>query len=124
MHVQSRRDYYNNVYLKSDDWRRKRYVVLKRDNWRCDYCGAETAQVHHKRYSRWNIGTEPIDWLVSVCNDCHESLHHVQVYKKHGQNSKFRLTRKKTVSTRSNLQVWLKNYPGKMINDYFSEFGV
>ena len=26
-----RRDYYRNVYLKSDDWKRKRYVVLKRD---------------------------------------------------------------------------------------------
>lgn len=28
-----RRDYYRNVYLKSDDWQRKRYVVLKIDNW-------------------------------------------------------------------------------------------
>jgi hypothetical protein len=27
-----RRDYYRNVYLKSDAWKRKRYVVLKRDN--------------------------------------------------------------------------------------------
>ena len=35
-----RRDYYRNVYLKSDNWRRKRYVVLKRDNWRCVYCDA------------------------------------------------------------------------------------
>ena len=30
-----RRDYYRNVYLKSDAWKRKRYVVLKRDNWKC-----------------------------------------------------------------------------------------
>ncbi len=34
-----RRDYYRNVYLKSDAWKRKRYVVLKRDNWTCLYCG-------------------------------------------------------------------------------------
>lgn len=27
-----RRDYYRNVYLKSDEWQRKRFVVLKRDN--------------------------------------------------------------------------------------------
>ena len=26
-------DYYQNVYLKSEAWQRKRYVVLKRDNW-------------------------------------------------------------------------------------------
>ncbi len=29
-----RRDYYRNDYLKSEAWKRKRYVVLKRDNWR------------------------------------------------------------------------------------------
>ena len=33
-----RRDYYRE-YLKSDAWKRKRYVVLKRDNWTCQYCG-------------------------------------------------------------------------------------
>jgi 5-methylcytosine-specific restriction endonuclease McrA len=70
-----RRDYYRNEYLKSDEWRRKRYVVLKRDNWRCVYCGAPATQVHHKKYAKRNIGKEPIDWLVSVCNTCHDSIH-------------------------------------------------
>jgi 5-methylcytosine-specific restriction endonuclease McrA len=70
-----RRDYYRNVYLKSDEWRRKRYVVLRRDNWRCVYCGARATQVHHLRYAKRNIGREPIDWLVSVCGDCHNSRH-------------------------------------------------
>ena len=70
-----RRSYYRNEYLKSDDWKRKRYVVLKRDNWRCVYCGAPATQVHHKKYAKRNIGREPIDWLVSVCNSCHESQH-------------------------------------------------
>ena len=36
-----RRDYYRNDYLQSDAWQRKRYVVLKRDNWRSVYCGAK-----------------------------------------------------------------------------------
>jgi 5-methylcytosine-specific restriction endonuclease McrA len=70
-----RRDYYRNEYLKSDEWRRKRYVVLKRDNWHCVYCGAPATQVHHKRYAKYNIGREPIGWLVSVCDYCHESRH-------------------------------------------------
>lgn len=70
-----RRNYYRNVYLKSDAWRRKRYVVLRRDNWRCVYCGNRATQVHHKRYARKNIGREPIKWLVSVCKPCHEGLH-------------------------------------------------
>jgi 5-methylcytosine-specific restriction endonuclease McrA len=50
-------------------------VVLKRDNWTCVYCGAPATQVHHKRYAKVNIGNEPIEWLVSVCNSCHQSIH-------------------------------------------------
>lgn len=70
-----RRDYYRNVYLKSEAWQRKRYVVMKRDNWRCVYCGAKATQVHHKKYAKYNIGGEPIDWLVSICKSCHEKQH-------------------------------------------------
>ena len=70
-----RRDYYVNVYLKSDAWKRKRYVVLKRDNWQCVKCGAPATQVHHKKYAKWNIGREPIHWLVSLCSTCHQEEH-------------------------------------------------
>ena len=70
-----RRNYYRNDYLKSDAWKRKRYVVLKRDNWRCVYCGARATQVHHKRYAKRNIGREPISWLVSICKPGHDSRH-------------------------------------------------
>jgi 5-methylcytosine-specific restriction endonuclease McrA len=69
-----RRDYYRD-YLQSDEWKRKRYVVLKRDNWRCVYCGGRATQVHHTKYAKYNIGREPIDWLVSICKDCHDSIH-------------------------------------------------
>jgi len=71
----SRRQEKYNQYLQSDEWKRKRYVVLKRDHWRCVYCGAKATQVHHKKYAKRNIGKEPIDWLVSVCNNCHASEH-------------------------------------------------
>ena len=69
-----RRDYYRNDYLKSDAWKRKRYVVLKRDNWTCVHCGARANQVHHTRYAR-NIGKEPIKWLESICKNCHDKKH-------------------------------------------------
>lgn len=72
---QRRRDYYRNVYLKSDAWKRKRFVVFKRDNWRCVYCGGQATQVHHKKYAKKNIGKEPIEWLVSVCKPCHDLKH-------------------------------------------------
>jgi 5-methylcytosine-specific restriction endonuclease McrA len=70
-----RRDYYRNHYLKSEAWKRKRYVVLKRDNWRCVFCGGRATQVHHKQYAKYNIGKEPIEWLVSVCKSCHDRQH-------------------------------------------------
>ena len=68
-----RKEYYSE-YLKSDDWRRKRFVVLRRDNWTCQYCGAKATEVHHKKYAR-NIGREPIHWLVSLCKQCHRNQH-------------------------------------------------
>lgn len=71
---QKRKDYYRNVYLKSDAWRRKRYLVLKRDEKRCVYCGSRATQVHHLKYAR-KIGREPIDWLVSICDSCHINVH-------------------------------------------------
>ena len=62
-------------YLKSDDWKRKRYVVLKRDNWTCQECGVPATQVHHKKYAKYQIGKEPIKWLVSLCAECHKKKH-------------------------------------------------
>ena len=70
----SRRDYYREVYLKSAAWQRKRFLVLKRDNWCCVHCGRNATQVHHKKYAK-TIGKEPIEWLESVCKSCHDDLH-------------------------------------------------
>ena len=70
-----RRDYYRNDYLKSEAWQRKRYIVLKRDNWRCVYCGNSATEVHHLKYAKNNIGKEPIQWLVSICKECHAKKH-------------------------------------------------
>jgi 5-methylcytosine-specific restriction endonuclease McrA len=70
----SRKEYYRNIYLKSNEWKRKRYLVFKRDNYSCVYCNARATQVHHLKYAK-NIGKEPIKWLVSICQDCHNSKH-------------------------------------------------
>lgn len=70
----SRKGYYKE-YLKSDAWKRKRYVVLKRDNWTCQGCGAKATEVHHLKYAKYNIGKEPIHWLVSLCSSCHRKKH-------------------------------------------------
>ena len=62
-------------YLISDAWKRKRYVVLKRDNNKCRICGDKATQVHHLKYAKYNIGKEPIDWMISICKPCHEKQH-------------------------------------------------
>ena len=62
-------------YLKSDAWKRKRYVVLRRDNWTCQYCGNKATQVHHLRYAKYKIGKEPIKWVISLCASCHKKQH-------------------------------------------------
>ena len=69
-----RKEYYRQ-YLKTDAWKRKRYVVLKRDNWTCQYCGGKATEVHHKKYARRNIGKEPVKWMVSICRNCHQEIH-------------------------------------------------
>lgn len=69
-----RRDYYRNVYLKSEAWKRKRFVVLKRDNWKCVYCG-KIATRFTTNAMQEKIGKEPTKWLVSVCKPCHEKKH-------------------------------------------------
>ena len=61
-------------YSKSDEWQRKRALVLKRDKYHCVYCRARASQIHYKRYASRNIGSEPIEWLVSVCERCHRKL--------------------------------------------------
>ena len=75
-----RTQYYRNTYLKSDEWKRKRYIVLKRDNWHCVYCGGNATEVHHKKYAKRNIGKEPISWLVSICKPCHDSKHEKNLF--------------------------------------------
>tara|TARA_B100001564_G_C20609127_1_gene656684 strand:- start:211 stop:501 length:291 start_codon:yes stop_codon:yes gene_type:complete len=70
----ARRDRYRE-YLKTEAWQRKRYVVFKRDNWTCQECGAKATEVHHLKYAKYQIGKEPIDWLVSLCSPCHRKKH-------------------------------------------------
>lgn len=63
-----RRDYYRNEYLKSDEWKRKRYVVLKRDNRQCVYCGRRATQVHHKNMQSGTLEKNQLIGLFQYAN--------------------------------------------------------
>jgi hypothetical protein len=54
-----------------------RSIVLKKDNYRCLYCGKEAKHVHHTRPKK----LEPIfildpDYAISTCRDCHYDYGH------------------------------------------------
>lgn len=84
---------FNNVQRRSSDtysdllhttkWRNKREKILKRDNYRCVYCGRRHAKlhVHHKYYSAYPNGVlvypwnYPDDALITLCSYCHQRVH-------------------------------------------------
>lgn len=58
------------IYLASDRWRRKRELVLSRDDHLCQSCyQARAEEVHHLTYK--HVGLEPLFDLTSVCPSCH-----------------------------------------------------
>lgn len=61
-------------YLSSDEWARKRSLVLSRSNGMCEGCGTEAAfHVHHLSYR--NVGNEFLWELRAVCFACHARIH-------------------------------------------------
>lgn len=61
-------------YLRGEEWRFKRSLVMKRANWICEGCGFNRAtQVHHLTYD--HHGNEFLWELAAVCDDCHNRVH-------------------------------------------------
>jgi hypothetical protein len=63
--------------LKDPRWQRKRLEIFQRDNFKCCLCGREdkTLHVHHKKYNGkdpWDISSE---FLMTLCENCHEKEH-------------------------------------------------
>lgn len=60
-------------YLETDGWKKKRSLVLKRDNNICQSCLDNKAiEVHHKSYKYWK--NKPLFDLISVCRTCHDEI--------------------------------------------------
>jgi len=64
-------------YLNSEEWKKKRSLVLQRDSDQCQGCLLDVAtEVHHLSYK--NVGHELLFELVSLCSDCHHSFHNAR----------------------------------------------
>jgi 5-methylcytosine-specific restriction endonuclease McrA len=53
-----------------------RQQILRRDGWRCQWCGSmSNLEVHHKRF-RSHSGDDSERNLITMCTECHAAAHH------------------------------------------------
>lgn len=65
------------AYLRTPKWRKKRALVLKRDDYTCQAClESKATQAHHLTYK--HLEHEPLFDLVAICDPCHEALHQME----------------------------------------------
>lgn len=65
--------------LKDPRWQKKRLQILQRDGFKCNKCRDEesTLHVHHIQYlSVKNPWEYPNEYLVALCEGCHEEEEH------------------------------------------------
>ena len=74
--------YKSPIYEKKERWKEKREKILKRDGYKCRWCGSiDDLQVHHKYYNKYPDGSRvrawdyPDDALIVLCRDCHKKYH-------------------------------------------------
>ncbi len=61
--------------LDADAYESLRQQVLRRDGWRCQFCGTmSNLEVHHKQF-RSHSGDDAEENLITLCSRCHESAH-------------------------------------------------
>lgn len=67
--------------LRDPRWQKKRLEILKRDKFKCTYCGDKETelQIHHLKYSSEPWNSENIN-LVTLCKHCHKTLTFIQPF--------------------------------------------
>lgn len=66
--------------LERPEWKEKRERILKRDDHRCQRCGAtDNLQVHHFNYDAPTPWDVPDQYLMTLCKDCHKDYHIIPV---------------------------------------------
>ncbi|PYX24616.1 MAG: hypothetical protein DMG82_07815 [Acidobacteria bacterium] len=63
------------IKLPPEVYKELQFEVLRRDNWRCQNCGSsQNLQVHHQKF-RSRRGDDCEQNLISLCAQCHSSMH-------------------------------------------------
>ena len=68
-------------YLRTQNWQKLRFEVLKRSGGACERCGYRPykrggLQIHHLSYDR--VGHESLEDLIAICPRCHMELHGIR----------------------------------------------
>jgi len=65
---------YYKKYLKSEDWKTRRKILLEEADWVCAQCGGHATMIHHLNYD--NLGDEILDEdVIAICKSCHKDVH-------------------------------------------------
>jgi 5-methylcytosine-specific restriction endonuclease McrA len=63
------------ITLAAQDYQELRQRVLRRDGWRCQFCGSRAnLEVHHQRF-RSHSGEDAEQNLITLCASCHSRIH-------------------------------------------------
>lgn len=61
-------------YLESSQWKWIRDVVMRRDGFKCCFCGAPAVDAHHVEYP-WPWHNDSPDNVIALCRACHIRAH-------------------------------------------------
>ena len=62
--------------LDPERYEQLRQQVLRRDGWRCQWCGAiSNLEVHHREF-RSHSGDDSEQNLITLCSACHAVVHY------------------------------------------------
>lgn len=68
------KNWYRDVYLRSEWWKDVREATVERDEHRCRVCNSQhKIQVHHRSYD--NLWHEKPEDLITLCCRCHKLFH-------------------------------------------------
>jgi 5-methylcytosine-specific restriction endonuclease McrA len=63
------------IRLEPSEYEELRRRVLRRDGWRCQFCGSrQNLQLHHQQY-RSHSGEDTEANLITLCENCHSLAH-------------------------------------------------
>jgi 5-methylcytosine-specific restriction endonuclease McrA len=61
--------------LDSLSYESLRQQILRRDGWRCQFCGTmSNLEVHHRKF-RSRSGSDSEENLITLCSECHARAH-------------------------------------------------